>query len=1588
MHGLGMIRKAMALASGAVLWAGVAPAAAFAAPPSPSATPPPPTATAAAAPAPAAPAATSGAKAGAAQLGSAYAHRGTNACTWTVGTAGIEKAFTFSGGTYTMTSFKNTLVSPAREYVTAAAPSAEFRFAWDGATLTGASGGWSCHSGGVSKIKAGGQPALQLDVSLSRPSVAVTKHYIIYPQVALIREWTSYTNTGTTSHELAQPSFLEQKVMGDVVGDTDLSFMYGANPFNDPSQNWRLATQPLTADYARTFDSTDGTFPMASSAQYMPWFSLFDRKTADGIYAGFDYFGNWAAPVGQRDGTGTSLSLLLPNYDAPVSPGQVVTSPKAFAATYKTDLDDMTNRILDWQYIYLWDYTRAPYYTATADEGYWDVGTGDLPGTMQKVFGLADNMRTMGVDVYHRDYGWWDGATYGDWRGEDWKISIDYLAKSSIAQIVYMPVYNVGTNSRVYLDHPDWFPLSDQCPSNVGGEELYAGNPAAVQYMVSLLAGFASEWGDYEWRNDDYLECSGWPGSMQLAQDQGMRAAIQGFLDARPKSGMHEVNSGGVYFGYDLMRFAEGSSFDDVGQGFFGQYDAARIFPTDKLSGPPEGTTRWDSCDNSFNSQLIWAPDMYSDGTDPQRIECVRRVFDLYHYLTAQGVVGRWEHQYHPHATDADANWFERLSGDGQRGIIIYKGSGTQSAVTVYPKGLNPAQSYDVRFEYQPGTAQRTGADLMANGVTLPAVAAGELIWIGLPGHPGAGTDHTPPPAPAHVTADAATNMDYHGVDVTWTAATDNNWVSYYQILRDGQVIGKVAKGTYYFDHSPAASPSAVYAVRTVDGDGNLSPPASTAGAAATAAVADDASAAVTYTGGWEHFSGVAGPFGGTQSEATGQPCHTACQGFSGTQGQYGWGYQDGPAPICRQACQQFSGVQGQDNWSYQEQPTPLPPVCHLACQQFSGVQGQDNWSYQTSTGGVWGDIATYHADLGIGGDCCGWYDISSTGSGTDFSGLVSPRFMLGGIGHDTARAWTAPKDGVIDIAAQAIPFTTGNQSVLTITRNGQPVFGPQTMDGTTTPLDTGVASLSVTAGDVIRFEVQGGTAITFQNLVQWDPDIQYQGDPPPPPPPPPPPFVNMAVYHANEDLSGDGAFWHDANGYLSARLSQPASDRDIARAWTAPRDGVVDITGNVADDLLDTSGAASAVRITQNGQVIWGPQTIAAGDTSGLDASVAAVAVSAGDVIRFEVAAGGGTVAWDPDVTYQGDPPITPVTPDWTTVATFHPNESLSGDGPYWHDAAGFVSARFIQSSLRRDVARTWTAPADGTVDIAGHASGNGAAISITRGGQTVWGPQSAGEVDTDLTGLAVTAGDVIKFQVAAGGQSAQWDPDISYEGGPPPVVVDTAASYTFTGSQVTYYARLGPDLGTAQVLIDGIPDASVNLYAPDTDNYSVPIYTKTFPVAGQHTISVVSNGQGLVDVDGFRAVTASRAVTENTSPALTYAGTGWASAADPAASGGSMALTAVSGDAVSFTFTGASVTWVGRDCGMCGEADVYLDGAFVTRVDAYGYRGTELWQAALFTHSWPAAGKHTLKIVASGRNFSSGGTRIYIDSIQVGAG
>ena len=87
-------------------------------------------------------------------------------------------------------------------------------------------------------------------------------------------------------------------------------------------------------------------------------------------------------------------------------------------------------------------------------------------------------------------------------------------------------------------------------------------------------------------------------------------------------------------------------------------------------------------------------------------------------------------------AGDEPAMYFERLSRDGKRGIVIPKRPALDP-VTIKPKGLNPRESYLVSFQESKGSETRTGADLMANGIKIDKMEPGELIYLNLPYHPG-----------------------------------------------------------------------------------------------------------------------------------------------------------------------------------------------------------------------------------------------------------------------------------------------------------------------------------------------------------------------------------------------------------------------------------------------------------------------------------------------------------------------------------------------------------------------------------------------------------------------------------------------------------------------------------------------------------------------------------------------------------------------------------------------------------------------------------------------------------------------------------
>ena len=104
-------------------------------------------------------------------------------------------------------------------------------------------------------------------------------------------------------------------------------------------------------------------------------------------------------------------------------------------------------------------------------------------------------------------------------------------------------------------------------------------------------------------------------------------------------------------------------------------------------------------------------------------------------------------------------------------------------------------------------------------------------------------------------------------------------------------------------------------------------------------------------------------------------------------------------------------------------------------------------------------------------------------------------------------------------------------------------------------------------------------------------------------------------------------------------------------------------------------------------------------------------------------------------------------------------------------------------------------------------------------------------------------------------------------------------------------------------------------------------------------------------------------------------------------------MSWTGVPGDAAEYKFQGDVITWVGKRCPSCGQADIYIDGALDATVDTYMPDEDPFrvylqggWQAPLYEKSWTEPGHHTLRIVVRrDNNMLSVGHSVYLDSLQI---
>lgn len=203
---------------------------------------------------------------------------------------------------------------------------------------------------------------------------------------------------------------------------------------------------------------------------------------------------------------------------------------------------------------------------------------------------------------------------------------------------------------------------------------------------------------------------------------------------------------------------------------------------------------------------------------------------------------------------------------------------------------------------------------------------------------------------------------------------------------------------------------------------------------------------------------------------------------------------------------------------------------------------------------------------------------------------------------------------------------------------------------------------------------------------------------------------------------------------------------------------------------------------------------------------------------------------------------------------------------------------------------------------------------------------------------------------------------------------------TFDFTGNAVKWVSHKGPDMGKAQITIDGVDKGTVDLYRA-TDQW---LFTKTIKklTNAKHTLVIrvlgtknASSAGKKVDVDAFKVA---GVVTEETSPGVKF--NKWAGKSNAAASGGTYRSSPNANALASFTFSGTEVAWVTAKGPKFGNAQVLIDGS--DQGVFHLYEATKEWKVAIpFTIS--GAGQHIIEIhVLGDKDAASGGKAVVVDA------
>lgn len=774
-------------------------------------------------------------------MNDAYSQRDGNRIQIGTSKIALELELTDSGAFF-LRSLKH--MQTGKEYVqTALMRPDEFSVIVDGEEIRGASGGFSLEEIETNVLSQG---ELETTVSLRRGGLLIERHYIAYPGLAVVQSYTTYKNISDQPMAITRPSLYVIRLLTQERQHTDFSYMTGGANFTG-SQIYK--TVPLHEGFTRTFDSqTNPEITKVDGVEGNWWherfngagiwnefFTLSPQQAQEGLWITFDYQGWWKATMTCCDGD-LALCGHCELLSMPLAPKDTLQIAPMTYGFYCGDMDDMGNSIQEYIYQYKWDYTRDKYFNRMT-MGIWH----SAPLT-DAVYKMVDIARYAGYERIHVDDFWFDAK--GNWNGifgDDWREINRYIQKNGMFFRLWMPPWHADRLSQVWLDHPEW--MLD-FHGNWYNWTIDMSQEEAYQWVLNMLCEKQREFGDYELRVDgdpcnltdnEAWTCTaedkgGW--NCTHKQSENFYRLYREFKENNPRAGLNGCSSGGHTLGIESARYTDQQQITDGWCLHYGGYYTTLLLPIDKHMGLNISGARGSWKEHPASAREIFsAPGLFmkkpSDEISPDVLEEYRKDAEMFRFLRLQGVYGRWIKVFRPTLENSDPTFaLERMTWNLEKGLLMISANPLNPLLgksdRVFPKGLSPQREYLIESRLGSVPAQtKTGAEWMREGIFMENVAAGEVLYINLPDRPGTGSIHELPAPPSALTCEPAEWLRRKGMALSWKAPEQDSLISYYEIAKNGVPYTKVSIGNYYFDAN--AEPSAKYAVRSVDFDGQAS---------------------------------------------------------------------------------------------------------------------------------------------------------------------------------------------------------------------------------------------------------------------------------------------------------------------------------------------------------------------------------------------------------------------------------------------------------------------------------------------------------------------------------------------------------------------------------------------------------------------------------------------------------------------------------------------------------------------------------------------------------------------------------------------